>query len=93
MTLDNSALSTSGGYGQTFDADGRFTHLLDPRTGGSAPRYGGVSVRSSSATMADALSTAFSVMEETEIKTAIGSIGDIDVWLIDRESRIKHMTG
>lgn len=93
ITLDNAALSTSGGYGQTFDADGRFTHLLDPRTGRAAPRYGSVSVRADTAAMADALSTAFSIMSETEIAAVARSVGDIDVWLIDRENRIKHLTG
>jgi thiamine biosynthesis lipoprotein len=32
--LKDRALSTSGGYAQTFAADGKvFSHLLDPRTG------------------------------------------------------------
>ena len=33
------AVATSGAYGFRFDPDGRFNHLLDPRTGGSARLY------------------------------------------------------
>ncbi|MGZ5909964.1 MAG: FAD:protein FMN transferase [Reyranella sp.] len=36
------AVSTSGGYGFRFDSDGRFNHLFDPVTGGSAHLYRGV---------------------------------------------------
>ncbi|CAA7616328.1 FAD:protein FMN transferase [Magnetospirillum sp. SS-4] len=52
------AVSTSGGYGTVFDADGRFTHLIDPRTGRTAPAMLGVSVVAETAAVADGLSTA-----------------------------------
>jgi thiamine biosynthesis lipoprotein len=51
-------VSTSGGYGTVFDADARFTHLIDPRTGRTAPALAGVSVVARTATQADGLSTA-----------------------------------
>lgn len=52
------AISTSGGYGTLFDDAGRFTHLIDPRTGRTAPALLGVSVVADTATRADGLSTA-----------------------------------
>lgn len=52
------AISTSGGYGTLFDDAGRFTHLIDPRTGQTAPALLGVSVVADTATRADGLSTA-----------------------------------
>lgn len=52
------AVSTSGGYGTLFDDAGRFTHLIDPRTGRTAPALLGVSVVADTATRADGLSTA-----------------------------------
>lgn len=52
------AVSTSGGYGTVFDAKGRFTHLIDPRTGRTAPAMAGCSVVADTATRADGLSTA-----------------------------------
>lgn len=67
IALRDRAVSTSGGYGTAFDADGRFNHIFDPKTGLSSRRYLSVSVIAPKSTMADALSTAFSVMplEET----------------------------
>jgi len=52
------AISTSGGYGTLFDAEGRFTHLIDTKTGTTAPALLGVSVVADTATIADGLSTA-----------------------------------
>jgi len=59
--LVKGAVATSGGYGFRFDPAGRFTHILDPRTGACARRWASVTVLASRATKADALSTALSV--------------------------------
>ncbi len=50
-------VSTSGGYGTLFDADGKFTHIIDPRTGLTAPAMLGVSVIAETATAADGVAT------------------------------------
>ncbi|MBI4967963.1 MAG: FAD:protein FMN transferase [Rhodospirillales bacterium] len=55
------AVATSGGYGTLFDAEGRFTHLIDPKSGRTAPALAGVTVIAPTATLADALSTTLSV--------------------------------
>lgn len=65
---DGQALATSGGYGTPLSADGLHTHLFDPHSGAATPRWRSVSVRASNATMADALSTAFSLMDENAIR-------------------------
>lgn len=69
--LSNRALATSGGYGHKFDGGGRHHHLFDPRSGLSASRYGSVSVAGPSALIADALSTAFSIMPLEQIREII----------------------
>lgn len=51
-------VSTSGGYGTLFDGAGRFTHLIHPQNGRTAPAMLGVSVVAETATRADGLSTA-----------------------------------
>lgn len=61
LDLADQAVATSGGYGFTFDREGRFNHLLDPRTGHTARLYRSVTVIAPTATEADALSTAFSL--------------------------------
>ena len=60
VTLDvvDKCVSTSGGYGTLFDSAGAFTHLIDTRTGRTAPAMLGVSVVADSGTVADGLSTA-----------------------------------
>ena len=36
LELVDNAVATSGAYGFRFDPEGRFNHLLDPKSGGSA---------------------------------------------------------
>ena len=62
IDLFDRAVATSAGAGFRFDSSGRFTHLFDPATGRSPSRYSTVSVMAPTATEADALSTAFSLM-------------------------------
>ena len=50
-------VSTSGGYGTLFDEAGKFTHIIDSRTGLTAPAMLGVTVIADTATIADGLAT------------------------------------
>jgi len=87
LPIVDRAVSTSGGYGFRFDSRAHFNHLFDPRTGGCALRYRSVTAVSRSATAADALSTAFSLMQEDEIRTLLPRV-DIDrVHLIDEAGK------
>jgi len=71
VPLRDRAIATSGGYGTQFDAAGRFNHIFDPNSGSTSSLYLSVSVIAPSATMADALSTAFSLMPPEETKRVI----------------------
>ena len=62
VPLDGKAIATSGGYGLRFDAAGTFNHLLDPHSGRSAHDVLAISVIANTAVVADAMSTAFSIM-------------------------------
>jgi len=76
------AVSTSGGYGTLFDDAGQFTHLIDTRTGKTAPAMVGVSVVANNATTADGLSTALllaPVERRQEILRAAGGLTAIFV--------------
>jgi thiamine biosynthesis lipoprotein len=83
-TLDaiDQAVSTSGSYGFRFDPKGGFNHLLDPRTGTSAHRYRSVTTVMPRATMADALSTAFSLLPPGNIKKILQRLGEGQVRLL-----------
>lgn len=89
IPLQNQGLATSGGYGTHMDEGGKFTHLFDPRSGISTPRYKSVSVTAPAAATADALSTAFSLMNEHEIQTALRQMQDAKVWLVLEGNQIK----
>ena len=82
LDLTDRALATSGDGGFVFDAAGRFTHLLDPRTGRSPRRHRAVSVLAPEATMADALSTAFALIPETGIAAMLPGLPGVDVHLL-----------
>lgn len=69
VDLQDGALATSGGYGHQFDEEGRYHHLYDPRRLDSANDWQSITVKTETATEADALSTAFSAMSLAEIAT------------------------
>ncbi|MFX6865385.1 FAD:protein FMN transferase, partial [Acinetobacter baumannii] len=73
LDLVDRAVATSAGAGFQFDAKGRFTHLFDPATGRSPQRYRSVSVMAPTATEADALSTAFSLMPLSDIADIVAA--------------------
>ncbi|MEA1648214.1 FAD:protein FMN transferase [Nitrospirillum sp. BR 11164] len=80
LSLADQALSTSGAYGTPFEATGRFNHLFDPATGGCSDPGMSVSVRAPTATLADALSTAFSVMGSRDIARVLAQVPACQAW-------------
>lgn len=73
--LQDRAISTSGAYGTQFDVAGRFNHIFDPASGATSWRYRSVSVIAPDATTADALSTAFSLMELKQTSSLVRELG------------------
>jgi len=61
VELRDGAIAQSAGGGTRFTRDGRWHHLIDPRSGESANAVAAVTVRADTATVADALSTALFV--------------------------------
>lgn len=90
IPMQNQAFATSGGYGTVMDEAGKFTHLFDPRTGTATPRYRSVSVMAPTASVADAFSTAFSIMDESAIRTAARA-KQAKVWLVMPDNRIETL--
>jgi FAD:protein FMN transferase len=75
VALVDRAIATSGGYGTYLDPAGRFNHLFEPQTGRTSWRYRSVSVIAENATMADALSTAFSLMPLDQTHRLVDKLG------------------
>jgi thiamine biosynthesis lipoprotein len=63
FSIVDKAVATSGAYGFQFDARGHCNHLFNPATGKCAEPSRTVSVIADTAMKADALSTAFALME------------------------------
>jgi thiamine biosynthesis lipoprotein len=70
LEVVDQCVATSGGYGTLFDEAGRFTHLIDTRSGRTAPALLGVSVLADSGAVADGLSAAM-LMAPIERRRAI----------------------
>lgn len=91
LPIIDRAVSTSGAYGFRFDPKGHFNHLFNPETGGCCELYRSVTTVARSATAADALSTAFSLMPETRIRSLLPQL-DIDrVHLIDTVGAVSDL--
>ena len=84
---DGRAMSTSGDYATTFSPDFRHNHLFDPRTGLSPEELAGVTVAAPTATDADALSTAISVMGIEEGLALIGTLKQCDALMVTKSGR------
>lgn len=89
-TLDvvDKAVATSGGYGTTFDGAGRFTHLIDPASGDTAPALAGVTVVADTATRADALSTALSVAPAARRRAIVTAAGGVTALFVAADGTI-----
>jgi thiamine biosynthesis lipoprotein len=70
FSIVDKAVATSAAHGFQFDARGYFNHLFNPTTGKCAAPSRTITVIADTATKADALSTAFALMEDE----AIGSV-------------------
>lgn len=75
LSVLNQAVATSGGYGTRLDAGGRYTHLINPRSGRTAPASESVTVVAPTATQADALSTALALIPRTEMAARLTLLG------------------
>lgn len=92
IEIRDRAVATSSPLGFRFEETGRYNHILDPRTGHSGRRYSSVTVVAEGAAEADALSTAFSLMEPEDIRSVIGKLQEVQVHLFDFEGGAKEFS-
>jgi thiamine biosynthesis lipoprotein len=85
VDLIDRAVATTAGAGFRFEPTGRFTHLFDPATGRSPSAFRMVSVVAPTATEADALSTAFSLMPLSRIRDVIAARRGVQARLVTSE--------
>jgi FAD:protein FMN transferase len=88
IDLVDRAVATSAGAGFRFDSRGRFTHLFDPATGRSPSLYSTVSVIAPTATEADALSTAFSLMPVSRIQEVVAARPNVQARIVEADGTL-----
>ena len=88
IVLADRAVATSGGYGTVFGPAGRFNHIFEPGSGRSSWRWLSVSVEAKTATEADALSTAFTLMHEQATAPIVHALGLVAHFVRPDGSRI-----
>lgn len=93
VELENESLSVSAAWGKGFKGPDRwFGHVIDPRSGEPSPRGIAAAVGNRSATVADALSTAFMLAEEGEferLQSAFPSTRAVQFYLDFNEGELK----
>jgi thiamine biosynthesis lipoprotein len=80
LDVAHRAVAQSAGRGTVFTQDGRWHHLIDPKTGSSANYSKSVTVTAASATVADALSTALCVVPSEFHTRIMDRFSDIAVY-------------
>jgi thiamine biosynthesis lipoprotein len=87
LDVEDRAVATSSPFGFRFDAQGMFSHIIDPRSGATPQRHASVTVVAAQAALADALSTAFNLMDVDAIAAAIGALSNVEAHVLSRDGR------
>ena len=82
LNIVDKAVATSSATGFYFDSAGHFGHIIDPRDGSAPTLYRRVSVVADEAATADALSTAFTLMDENSIASVTKARPEVTVDLV-----------
>lgn len=85
LDVEDRAVATSSPFGFRFDAEGKFSHIIDPRSGATPQRHASVTVVAGQAASADALSTAFNLMDADAIAGAVRMLGGIEAHVLSQD--------
>jgi thiamine biosynthesis lipoprotein len=89
----NRAVATSGDYMQPFTADYREHHILDPRTGHSAPELASATVVADDAATADALATLVMVLGPRRGRELLEDLPGCEGYLVGKDLRVVRTRG
>jgi len=87
LRLGGRSVATSGDYMNSFTADRRFHHIVDPRTGRSPDAVSSVSVIAPTAMRADGLSTAVMVLGPKLGVELLDGLGGVEGFLVTKTGR------
>ena len=91
IEFTNAAVATSAGLGTPFDLTGKHHHIFDPKNGYNANNYLQVSVTSKTAAEADALATAFLILNR-KASEKIARILNVGFEILDNNRDRKIIT-
>jgi thiamine biosynthesis lipoprotein len=89
----NSAVATSGDYMQPFTRDYAQHHIVDPRTGYSAPELSSATVIAPDAATADALATLVMVLGPRRGRELLEDMADCDGYLVTKGLEVTRTSG
>ena len=93
VRLGGECIATSGDYMQAFTQDRRFHHIIDPRTGYSPEETSAVTVITTSAMDADALSTGMMVLGPAEGFRLMKSLDDTEGVIVTKQGELMTTPG
>jgi len=91
--IQDQALATSGDYVQAYTPDRRLNHIIDPRTGVSAPELSSVSVLAPTACDADALSTSLMVLGVERGLALVERLPSVEAALFTKDRQLLFSSG
>ena len=87
------AVATSGDYLQPFTPDRSIHHILDPRTGVSAPELASSTVAAPNAALADGLATLTMVLGARKGRELLEALPDCEGYLIGKDLTVTRTSG
>ena len=92
LEVEDRAVATSSPFGFRFDAGGQFSHIIDPRSGATPQRHASVTVVAPQAVLADALSTAFNLMDIAGIAAVLGGMVGVEAHILSHDGKWRSLS-
>lgn len=93
FTVEDKAVTTSGGYHRYYDLEKEVHHITDPRTGYSANSCKSVTIISDSCMEADALATSVFVMGPDDGMELVESLENVEAFIIGADRKMFKSSG
>lgn len=94
IEVRNRAVAASGRSQRGFQIGGRwYSHIIDPRSGAPADRIAGATVIAERSADADALATAFNILDPAESLRLVESLDGVDCLIVTSAGRVVRSPG
>lgn len=93
VTINNQAVATSGDYYQTYSEDFSVHHIIDPRSGYSAPELASATVVAPDTMNADALATSVMVLGVKDGIRLIEGLSECEAFLVTKDLQQYQTSG